>query len=1605
MISYNSFRNKAINLLNLGQLSLGEERVLLLAYGGEIPDADLNPIQRNSRRNFPAKSADIPVWAYRRRLQWINIFRRLTDHYSNDPARFGDMRDRMNLHRRVRIRLISGLLTNPSLRACLSPSGITVENAIFDEPMELDFVEADIRLGFLFCQFRQGFTARSARLGRLCLRGSKFHPSGADSHDGRAAESVAIMLGGAHILGDLDMDSQMIPSGRPMAYWDAEPFGIFEARGLVRADGVHVGGRLTARRAIFRGMGSTDSASARSPGTPPEDTLASLVRGGVRLNQARIDLDALFDNATFEGCRLNFRGGQVKGNVVFDGARFDSTWPIRDGATVYAKPLRALDLREAKIGADLSLDRVVNRRGCIDASRSLIDGSFFATRCQLRHEDLRQQVSKQGRWGEFPREALLYYSLIADGAVVKHDLRIEQSALEGGVAIDDAQINGYLKFIGVCLNQAAAGAAQSDGLPLPLGTSWPLQYAIHADRIRVNDDVQFGLRSSDPPLLACIDQKSPHHCTVFGKTSMRWAQIGGHLNLDAIESRGSPMVGNAFSASNSRIRGDLKVSRESSFLGSVRFIGAEIRGDAKFEGATFDMGGDRDALSMRGAVIQGDLRVGWKSERRDDTHPNADLRFKANGTVSFADAHVIGRVNVSAITAATAPLPSVAPRARDGRRENGPSDHAHARYKHERRPVPSAISFRNARLDGDVRFHPGCRILGRVSFTGATLGGNLVMRGGYYCVRSRRDHIDEHLVDSGNSVPWEPRVPSIDPYHDDTIRLVSSTIKGRVFLGIDESGLSGQPRASDSTMKVIGRISMNQSTITGWLKFGNIRVCGVPYISDTDPGKRRVWSFTASGATLHAGLFAVGSNDPGLPAQFVGEFRVRRATVYHEMSFGNVQFFAAPSVPVNEKVVVDGMKIRRDSVLGEEICITRLRRKKWIGASERVELPVAPARTRAQDWSLVNLARTEVVGVIRFKPSVEFMVDRMLKPSVLDGSETDPKGSPLDICWIRLDRLKVRGRLEWYPGSMPRDSGAVAATDSSTQSGSSHRIAELDRIARERKLFGLMLNNAEIEDFDNHINSWPEQDHLSISGFSYRRMVIQRNADPHSATTGLLRITETARYLEWARLHYSVSARQPSARFGGARPFGHIRLKFSVLVAYLILLASSVPISIFLGYSSYLQRLIWSPLLAAVLIGAVGLYALVFLTKLPRKSGVKETGYDSQPLEQLALMYRRIGSSREFKHAVYEKTKLQCKVSGHRSIQKIRKAALYFLGTREYRRTVRGGDLEPGLRFLAYDYTKTAYDFTRAVGEALVVGCILYPLWRLSSRYGTSAAPALLMLLLLWVSGSIVFEKGGLFDGTSGARSAIVAPNDPYTYLYAPEEYPSFSSWVFSADNVLPIIELGSTNHWVVNRAAGRAFSDQPELKKVWFPHRRVAESGKTGALSDGINIALQGWQRLRDFPVASIKSLTGFTPKHLRGYLRAEGLSSGEFRSSGGHGERKGIDDSAQNPVQSPEGLLGRVISQAFEAMEESPPAWTDTYRRTHAGDIREADSEIEAHDRYIPPGQLPATMLHFSWRDYDEPTPMARWLMGFQKVQIVLGWMLTTIAVLGYTGLIRRD
>lgn len=1661
-----------------------------------------------------------------------------SSHYFSAWA-YGHQRSWSNDQRRLDAELIRRLCCDTRLRRTVTERGVTAIGGVLDRRLSLDYVDAGMRLAMMFCRFERGLSARGARFVRLCLRGCKLHSNHANARrDGPAetpddsGDATALMLQGASIDGDLDLDSELQRGAGMLGDWpvrdhtetgpenrdesdrgDGRPDGLFVAYGVVRADGVRIGGRLTARRACFF----------------PDLRSATYHDASLRLRQSRVGLDVILDDARFRNAGVDLRGIEVRGNLNLDRSDFRVDRPkLRDGT----KHDRMVDAREAVIDGDLTLDGVEQLRGTVDFSRSHIKGKVSVCRSRLLKQGFEPSATRRVTGtNALRRIEVACYSVVGDNAEVGHDLRINGSTLEGGISTDDMRIGGYLKLVGSTLNRHIVR------LPFPDVGVWPLTHAVHADRIIVGDDAAIGEPKRSIATHDKTGRKTERDAEVtrlHGQVTMRWCRIGGHLNLTRAEVTAARGKINALTASGGTIGGNVQMHPASRFGGSVRFVGSTIRGNVEIEGSRFDRLRDHDALSMRGATIMGDLRLGLCGgggpQRKS---PADDYRMRSNGTVSFADATVVGRVNVSAVVTSTTPLDRWPPTRGRSASGVGVLDHDNGdreavsgaihRLRGERRRLPSALSFRNAKLRSDVRFHPGCVVRGRVSFSGAELGGHLIFLGGDYRVRTRRDR-----VGWAKQPPREQMMPDAEfltdrqytenAEHEDAIRVLSATIDGRVYLGMDET--STPP--SDHPMRVVGRVSFNASTIEGWLKVGHVEIMGVRYPQPAGRQPKLVnhrtgaargggrvgsstsggaasnqrplyrWSLSASGATIRSGLYVSGPSAKQ-PARFIGEFRVRRATIYHEIDIDNAEF-------ISVRPPVKGQP--RDNLYDRPLMLPGQQKNRvlddWLkprgpDTTEQDWLKrIAPARTKPQDWSVVNFTRTRVIGIVRFKEHVGFRAPTFL-PYIVPGpgpkrrklpkpGKNSHRGGPAgqaaqrrdrckpnrrlwqrvlglasqdvvygrdlrrqerlkkhcgselmqlrefkrqrrwDTCWVRLDEMQIEGRLEWHP-----------------------QQASLDQ--RQWEGWGLLMDEARVGTFNQSEHSFPGNHRLSISDFRYKHIFIKKSPDPTpSADASADREPRTASdpmdYIRWIDLQQTVSRRSfnvellPKTR---REVFKTIFLGWTTVRMFLLLAAATaagvglIHTYGWTGPPADPPALIWPPFhnawwmigLPAVVLALFAVFGLVFigLVKwLERRAcfggEMDWLGFDSQPFEQLARVYRVGGEDTNYRLVTAEKTARQCRGFRRRSL---RKSYLELCGFRKRPECPRDGWWERLRKHLAHERPRSGIKaevnrflqcghWLISLSGRLILGQVVYRLWGVLSRYGTSMKPALLGLLFLWLLGVVIYEKNGLFDRPIGAFSPVVAPRDPYTYMHAPDEYPAYSSWMFSADNILPIIELGSANHWVVNRSAGRAFTQQLEYTADHrYPSVALPNDSKDEPPPDSQPASRPAEVTYREEvtpPAERSGLLNRFMPQVLqetlarlpRGGSSPESVVSPDPIRQGGINSTSNIDTATSqggSPTALNEPAPEQDSDRLFELLGRPADQPLDALRP-------DLDYERRA---YIPEGQRPPTMLNFSWRDYDEPTLKARWLSLFQKLQIALGWALTTIAVLGYTGLIRRD
>lgn len=1713
LLSYYEFCRRALGSRpHVGQ-SLAERWLLSLSYHGDNRGTGEAP----AGRVIPTTSYRFSAWAYGKQKNWADADREIDG------------------------RILARLCNDETLRDSVSRRGITAVGGLLNDELNLDYADSGLRLALMFCRFEQGFSARDASFARLCLRGCKLKvlpkatPSGPDPlPESISSNGVALMLQGVKVRGDVDLDTELEPNSEgSLNNWTPrdQPAnhkqnwkqaghgfdhtnGLFIAQGVVRADGIAVGGRLTARHAAFR---------------PDKDDVQ---RHGAsfRLGHARIGLDLSLHHARFLNAAADLRGIRVRGNVGLDHAGLHVDFehdgdPYRDPK----RSGRALDLREAKIDGDLTLDLAKEIHGTVDFSRSRIGGkASFCESVFLKRSFPGDPGDLEGV-NERRRLEVRAYSLMGDKAEVGHDLRIIKTDLDGGISIDDMRIGGYLKLIGskinrkACNNKTPAPHGHGSASPVDSVGFWPLTRALHADRIEVGDDVAIGEPKRGLPDATKMSETAKTF--FYGQVNFRWAKIGGFLNLTSAQVTAVDGKINAVTVSGGTVGGNVLMGPASRFRGSVRFVGSTIKGNVEIEGSRFDRLYDHDALSMRGATIHGDLRLGLVGQDPTDATGPADWRMRASGTVSFADATIVGRVNVAAALTSTTPLDRLEAVAADDRaRETQAKPDQTSRpgkiargihnLRRERRRLPSALSFRNATLKSDVRFHRGCEVRGRISFSNATLGSHLIFLGGDYRIRTRKDRdgwsrddsdgLNDHFaaINADDALLPDKQYlndadNTADAEHDDAIRVLSAEIDGRVYFGMDEaSQLSRVNR-----VRIVGRVSFNAAVIQGWLSLGNIEITGIRYPSPQDPsgGSYHRWTLTASGATIRSGLYVRGLA-ADRPARFVGEFRVRRATIYHEVDLDNAEFISIrppgdgePKDRVSANCLirpvgtdpgdVDELEdwLRPPERSGRAVApVDRSGRDR--GFTEHDWLSrIAPSRPRPQDWALINFTRTTVIGIVRFREGVKFRAP-ILIPHIREarnsehssgagsrgrdewqrkaadprplrrhtrlprGDETRSKAALYqcrafkkqrrwDICWVRLDEMTIRGRLEWGPE-------VESAED------------------REWSAWGLLMDETQVGTFNHRTDSAPGYGRLSISDFRYEHIFIQKplnrgaaaselkpdNRLSHVETQGKsIQISYDADdYLAWLDRQHTVCRRSldfevvpRSILQSVGSVFGHLRIYAVVL---LVCLTAAALAALYATYGFWEPP---DPLSRAglalhgswpltVLTFLALFFSVLFLTMLSTGLGIFVSkrleevryfdwlGFDTQPYEQLAKVYREGGDEEQYRRVVVAKSRRYCQTQRRRTLRMIYQW-LNRSGCRVSPRQEAAGRLK---RFV---------EKSKAWGRELLwvplclifaygKGRVLYRLWGVASRYGTSSLPAIAGLLFLWLVGGVVFGKNGRLDGVPGAVSSIVAPSDPRTYLVAPDEYPHYSSWIFSADNVLPIIELGSTNHWVINRSAGREFYDQLEYQadRLYPEYMPTLDGGGSEGNPDGSGVD-QGPMRLRQDANEAVRrrgilaellptqlakdtwnSWAGWNSQNKRPIWRLWGVGEWVFGRA-----------TTSDPPQADGAANGLVRDADGDGTSGAAASITQRLREHQRLQAERSGRPLDDlrpdHDRsgrvYVPPGQEPPTMLNFSWRDYDEPTLTARWLSVFQKLQIALGWALTTIAVLGYTGLIRRD
>ena len=749
--------------------------------------------------------------------------------------------------KRVRGDVIRRLLLSPSLCRRIHQRGLTVVGGEFTDRLVLDYLEeANLRVAFIRCRFERGMWMKFAKVARLCLYSSEFfgEPSPGETFE---PTLYPLDLQGSHIQGDLDLASATVGN---IEKHDLQVHGRLSAPhlqvdGNVDAQDMKVQGRLGV---------SVDFNDARVGGAI-ELAGAVLKQGGVEMRRVSV------------GGRIYLRKTQI---LAPEGEEHLKELEEHHGSPWWD---RALDLRESRVGSSVTLEDMNHLQGRVELHRADVCGTVRVCGCDIK--DQRRQRLEDAKDSDRANSRQVWlHTLDFSNARIGASLLVESCNLEGALGLVGTRVHGNLQFRWSNFNCSKQHV-----------------YAINGDRCKVGGKLRFG-RSDDEP----EGNNSTPQCNAYGQVRFRWAKIADNLNLRGLfaEARSNlkpfkRVRHTAFSASASEIRGDIQFDEQSRFSGAVHFMGVKVGGNVHITGGSFDRKQDYDALTFRGADIRGDVRLGLNRAG----FPRKPL-MNAIGTVSFASAKVGGRVNVCAdIQATLSPPLTRAGASPDPRR-------------HERRSVLSALSFRDAELNGDLRFHKGTNIEGRVRLSGASIDGHLMFLGGLYRTCEQQE---------------------------DVVRANRVTVRGRVFIGAEQ--VTGRPTKPESLRTTFdGRVTFNNAHILGFMTIGCAFFNGKlfhpqgkpnPPADETAlvaPVKPRQWAFTASNARIDDGLFVRGE------AGFIGEFRVRRSEIGHELHLSNAKF----------------------------------------------SQPYAGSDTEP-DWQrrvLVNLARTRVHGVMRIAGRTEF---------------------------------------------------------------------------------------------------------------------------------------------------------------------------------------------------------------------------------------------------------------------------------------------------------------------------------------------------------------------------------------------------------------------------------------------------------------------------------------------------------------------------------------------------------------------------------------------------------------------------------------------------------
>lgn len=512
-------------------------------------------------------------------------------------------------------KLIRALALDIHETCTTEPSGIQIDNAVINGPLNLEGCSVEIPLLFFNCRFGEA----GEKSPRLQLRDARFK-----------------RLGFYHC----------VINGR----FNADRIVV---EGSAFIQGTVINGRLRLRGAELKGSLSLEQSEISE-----EET--ALV-----LDNARIDGPLLLRGSRLKG-ELRFPSAFIKGGflaealyikhaetaIIADGAQIDGPW-VMSRAHIYGGiQMRAVEAKgmllsdailEGKDAAIYAESMVLN--GDMVLPRALIKGGVLLTNCRI-----------QGRFmADHAKFKAPNYAITAGGLYVRQGLSMSSAEIEGAVLMDGAEIGKAFFANKMVLNSKHRALSAS---VIEVGGDWIMRGAKITGSVRIPGAKITGqLALTEAEITSKMLAIRADGCTIKGGWFMGRAKITGRVRLPSstignqLRFRGSKFhvyAGPAIVLNGSTIERDLMFNEGFVAEGGIALDQTKINGMADFRGSKItsalliregkenDAHWDQDEL----VPLYDHTALSFLDAKISRLHMPEKAEFRPKGIVDLARAHI-----------------------------------------------------------------------------------------------------------------------------------------------------------------------------------------------------------------------------------------------------------------------------------------------------------------------------------------------------------------------------------------------------------------------------------------------------------------------------------------------------------------------------------------------------------------------------------------------------------------------------------------------------------------------------------------------------------------------------------------------------------------------------------------------------------------------------------------------------------------------------------------------------------------------------------------------------------------------------------------------------